>query len=510
MLRSSSRRLSSRNRSSEVASCESVSVEVLEQRALLAAPQDLTFSFAGTTVNVNWSAEPDAMSYDIWINNLTTNVSQFVRNQNLPTNSYSGTFTNGSFMTWVRAKMSNGSYTGWSEPAAFTINGLIRMVTPTGEFKDESLSEKFSWSTYKDASGYQLWVTNTTMNTRVIYEQNLPASQTTYTASFNLPPSSYNAWVRPKFGGTPGAWSPVSKFKITPREITITGGTTGPLGGTFDRTPTITWEAAPVSMVYDITVVSVSSLLVAYQRTNLTGTSHTLATPLKQDSYRVTVIGHNSALGLQTPPQPAQINLVIGFPGGGSAGSSYAGNRVLNVAGVPGVMFFDVYVETVDGPGENPIFRDSSAPGPTVTLPASLQAGRYRVWTRGIHIEDGYTFYTSWTLVPVYFTIASSTQPPNPDPADLRLDLDGLPSPSEMLVAANAVTAAERLSDGDSSTVQRGADGHPALESKSARNTAPQHPGIGVEEKLTMGEGRAIRQVEADEPVIDDYLLALI
>jgi len=508
MFRCHSRRTSRRNHSSVVASFESVSSEVLETRVLLAAPQDLAFNFSGTTVNATWTAEPDAQSYDIWINNLTTNVSQFVRNQNLQTNSYSGTFTTGSFKTWVRAKMANGSYTDWSEPAAFTIDGLVRVIAPTGEFKDESFAEKFSWSKYKGSAGYQLWVTNTTTNQRVIYEQNLPATQTNYTASFNLPPSSYRAWVRPKFGDKLGAWSPVSNFKITPREITITGGTTGPQGATFNRIPTITWEAAPISMEYDLTIVSISTQQVAYSRTNLAGTSHTLATPLKQDLYRVTVIGHNSALNLQTPPQPSQIDLVIGFVGGGSAGASYAGNRVLNVAGVPGVMLFDVYVETVDGPGQNPVFRDSSAPGPTVTLPNSLPAAKYRVWTRGIHVESGYSFYTSWTLIPVYFSITSLTQPSHQNPAALSLGLDRLPS--EVLVLADVATAEEQLPEVDLSTVLRGAEDQPALESKSYQNMGPQRSADVVREKLMISEVQAFSQLEADEPVIDSFLLALI
>ncbi|HQZ68778.1 MAG TPA: hypothetical protein PLY87_27010, partial [Planctomycetaceae bacterium] len=138
----------------------------------------------------------------------------------------------------------------------------------------------------------------------------------------------------------------------------------------------------------------------------------------------------------------------------------------------------------------------------------SLPAAKYRVWTRGIHVESGYSFYTSWTLIPVYFNITSLTQPSHQNPADLSLELDGLPS--EVLVLADATTAAEQLTEVDPSIVRRGADDQPAHESKSNQNMRPQRSADVVREKLLISEVLAISQLEADEPVIDSFLLALI
>ena|GEM_PF-4872554 len=88
------------------------------------------------------------------------------------------------------------------------------------------------------------------------------------------------------------------------------------------------------------------------------------------------------------------------------------------------------------------------------------------------------------------------------------MELDGLPS--EVLVLADATTAAEQLTEVDPSIVRRGADDQPAHESKSNQNMRPQRSADVVREKLLISEVLAISQLEADEPVIDSFLLALI
>ena len=391
----------------------------------------LDVSITGNIVSINWQAQPGATAYDIWINNETTNTAQFVRNQNLLTNTYSGNFTGGSFKAWVRAKLQSGAWSEWSLPSSFTIDGPIRMQSPVGTFKDGTGDETFVWSKYKDATGYQLWVTYTTTNTRVIYQENLAAQTTSYSSPTDLPPGSYSSWVRPKFAGnTFGVWSPVLKSVITPREIKITGGITGPLGGTFNRTPTITWRAGEVPMVYDLTVRTIfGSPNLVYSRTGLTGTSHLLTTPLNTGSYVVAIVGR-STTGLQTPTPLGEVNLVIGFPTAQNQTPTYvAGTRTLNWVPVAGATQYDLQVDFL-GPNpapQNSIFRNTAATGTSQVLPNSLPTGTYRAWIRSIRVEGGYTFYGTWTLSPLRFSITSLT--PEPDATeslDLQLALDDL------------------------------------------------------------------------------------
>ncbi len=391
-------------------------------------PLDVTI--AGNNVSINWQAQPGASAYDIWINNETTNTAQFVRNQNLPTNTYSGNFTGGSFKVWVRAKLQSGAWSEWSLPSLFTMDGPIRMQSPVGTFKDGTGDETFVWSKYKDATGYQLWVTYTTTNTRVIYQDSLAAQTTSYSAPTDLPPGSYSSWVRPKFaGGTFGVWSQVLKSVITPREIKITGGITGPLGGTFNRTPTITWRAGEVPMVYDLTVrTNLGPPNLVYSRTGLTGTSHLLTTPLNTGSYIVAIVGR-STTGITTPTPLAEVNLVIGFPTAQNQAPTYAGNRTLNWVAVAGAMHFDLQVDSL-GPSpaaQNSLFRNKMATGTSQVLPNSLPPGNYRAWIRSVRVEGGYTFFGTWTLSPLKFSITSLTQESEAsDPLDLQLAVDDL------------------------------------------------------------------------------------
>ncbi|MBC7968332.1 MAG: hypothetical protein H7Z17_20695 [Fuerstia sp.] len=182
-------------------------------------------------------------------------------------------------------------------------------------------------------------------------------------------------------------------------------------------------------MVYDLTVRTTGGIpTTIYSRTGLTGTSHLLTTPLNTGSYIVAIVGR-STTGLTTPEPLAEVNLVIGFPGGQYQAPTYPENRTLAWGAVAGATHYDLQVDYL-GPNqaaENSIYRNSAAMGTSQVLPNSLPLGNYRAWIRSVRVEGGYTFYGTWTLSPLRFSITSLT--PESDATeslDLQLALDDL------------------------------------------------------------------------------------
>ena len=364
----------------------------------------VSVSFSGANTTLTWPAPAGATAYDLWIDDDVNKVSQYVRNRDLVTNSYTGTFPSSTYRVWVRAKLANGFLTNWSSPAGFTTGGTMRLVNPTANFTDGKGDEAFVWSKVKNATGYELWVTNTITNTRIIHQPNLASSVTTYLADFDLGPASYAVWVRPKFvGNTFGAWSPVRNFTIQPnRPITVTGG----LGPVFDTTPTITWQAASYATSYEIWISRKGEPAAIYRRVNLpaASTSHTVDTALPVGEYDLWVRAYGPN-GIASPWGTAN-RLSVGF---GTVNSQpyISAPRTLSWAAIPGATRYDLWVDYLcsSQPAENQIVRVTTLTETTYVLPAALPSGNYRAWVRGFRTENGVTFTSIWSVYPGNFTL---------------------------------------------------------------------------------------------------------
>lgn len=353
-------------------------------------------------VTLNWPQVTNAVAYDVWVNDDTNAISQFRRDTNVLTNSWTGTFLTGTFRAWVRAKLTNGSVTAWSVPQAFTVDGPIRIVNPAGTFVDGRGDEIFQWSQVKGASKYHLVVNSVTTGTQVINESDLPGSSTSYSSPTDLVPGTYNAWVRSRAAnGTWGAWSPVRTFTITAKPIVITGGT----APSFDRTPTLTWQAGPVPMTYEVWISRRGQSAAIYRKTGLTDLTHTVTTALAPGEYDVWVRG-TTANGI-TSAWGTATRMTIGF---GPANSTLAavGKRLLSWNPIASADSYELYMDYLGGASaaQQQIVRLSGLTDTSYLLGASLPAGRYRAWIRAVHVENGATFYSAWVATSAPFTIS--------------------------------------------------------------------------------------------------------
>jgi subtilisin-like proprotein convertase family protein len=266
-----------------------VNIDVLDHE-----PPILTGPTAATPLSkptITWTALAGAIRYDVWISNMTTGVSQTVRDINVPTNSFvpPENLGIGRYRVWVRA-INQQEITGfWSVGSDFFVNTppVITSPSPTVSFA----SSKFptiTWSAVPDATEYELWVNNLTTNRpRVIYRAGAVALTTTsYTSQVELPSGTYKIWVRGlNTQGEAGLWSAgVVHTVLAPPAIMQPIG-----GGTFDRTPTFSWTAVTGATNYDLWVGDGNTNAVVIRNKFVTTTSYTAMQDMPVGDYRVWV-----------------------------------------------------------------------------------------------------------------------------------------------------------------------------------------------------------------------------
>ncbi len=93
---------------------------------------EISASFNGAATTITWPSVGGPNGYDIWIDDVTRGIRQYIRNQNLTTNSFTNNFPNGTYKVWVRSKDIAGGF--WSQPTFITVGEAPRLLGPTGTF----------------------------------------------------------------------------------------------------------------------------------------------------------------------------------------------------------------------------------------------------------------------------------------------------------------------------------------------------------------------------------------
>lgn len=140
-----------------------------------------------------WDAVTGASQYDVWINNLTTNTSEFVRDTDVSATSLPlSTLTPGAYRGWVRARDEFGGNYAWSSAYDFSYQAASRPLAPAGS--GHSATPLFTWITVSGATRYELWVSSLDGGGRVIHQQNLTG--TSWTPGQSLSAGNYRIWIR--------------------------------------------------------------------------------------------------------------------------------------------------------------------------------------------------------------------------------------------------------------------------------------------------------------------------
>ena len=256
------------------------------------------------TPTLNWVALPGAVKYDVWIDNLSTGQSQFVRNMNVVGTSFipPSNLPMGSYRAWVRGVDASGTAATWAVPVNFRV--LLPVTVPAAAPSTFDRTPTFTWNAVPGAFGYNLIVRNANTGVTVLVPTGITG--TSFTPMTNLPVNPYRWQV------TAVATSGLQSQSATVQELYVGGRLTllTPSGLTSDTTPTFTWTPVTDAVTYEVFVTRADVLTAGIiNSTGLVGTSFTPVTPLPVGTYRawVRAISTTAEIG----PWSLQVNFMV-------------------------------------------------------------------------------------------------------------------------------------------------------------------------------------------------------
>lgn len=364
-----------------------------------------------TIARVEWTASTGAASYDLWIRNLTTGESEYIREKTLPSSRtwYESTaLPQASYRVWVRAAGATGKYSAWSEARDFMVDILPpnapTVTGPVGTGSSNTvttLSPIFQWTSALRAAKYDLWVSNfTTGQGQIIRQSSLETLS--YTAS-QLPQGDYKAWVRGiNSANEVGPWSSTFSFVI---DEPVPGSTqliapVVPSSGVIETAmPRVAWNsvagAATYQMRIDNLTLSTAQVVLV---TGLTGTEYTLTRNQRLGEYQyaamVRAVNQSGEFGAWSSALQFRVNVptpvapTVLAPTGTSSDRTPLFRWTHQTVGFR----YEIYVRDLTRNVSSSVSVDtfqlnSAGTEASFSLPDSsaLSAGNFRVWIRAFN-----------------------------------------------------------------------------------------------------------------------------
>lgn len=243
--------------------------------------QTLTKMQGTSQPTLRWNALPGAAKYDVWLDNLTTQQSQYIRAPQITGTEWTpGTeLPIGRYRIWVRGIDSSELAAQWSAARDFDV--MPAPVVTGGANPTFDRTPEFRWNAVPGAIQYEVYVRNMINGSTTIHQKNIAA--TNWTPVSNLADGPYRWWVIAVNGqGFRSQWS-------APVDIYVGGRSTmlAPIGTTSDLTPTFHWQTVEGAASYQIWVNRTDVASVAISLSGLSTTSHTPAQTLALGIYRV-------------------------------------------------------------------------------------------------------------------------------------------------------------------------------------------------------------------------------
>ena len=247
-----------------------------------------------TTQTFTWNSIEGAVSYNLWVDNLTTGTTRAIF-VNVPhvNNAAQITYTpptqmQASSYRWlVQAVPASGDFAAFSAAKDFVIP-IPSITSPRGNVTTGT--PIFRWNGVPEFVAYDLWVNNiATGSNQVIRERNLPANPKTYVPALPLQNGDFKAWIRGiDADGLFSQWSAVADFSIN-ATISDAPILIAPRTISFNNLPTFTWQGVANAARYEILVKDVTNTAqpTVINVSTIVGTSYTAVTTLPPNrNYR--------------------------------------------------------------------------------------------------------------------------------------------------------------------------------------------------------------------------------
>lgn len=231
---------------------------------LLTGPRGADDSPTITTTNplFTWSQAARAVKYELLVNNLTTQTSKVISENNIRTNFFRATanMPQGNYRAWVRGINVAGEVGRWSPGLDFTVDeptpAVPVIVAPSANSLNfvEDSNPTFVWEAEPPAFAYDFTLFNVTLNKSAFTVRGLSDTQYTVTTAQRLGEYTYRALVRSvNSSGDVSDWS--RPFTI---QVDVPNATTptliGPGGTLTDRTPIFSWVHTSTSFRYELLI----------------------------------------------------------------------------------------------------------------------------------------------------------------------------------------------------------------------------------------------------------------
>lgn len=334
---------------------------------------------------ISWNPVNGADDYVLYISPWNDSAAAVV-NMTLTETSYtlSNALPNGSWRAWVRARSSQGGYSGWSAPVQFRV-ASAPTLTPDS-FVTDSDTPTLTWDAVPGAQTYNVYINNlTTGATGVVNMTGI--SGTSYTAGSSLDFGTQRVWVQAvDEDGLGSGWSP-------PVEIWNGADPISGTGASLNMRPTFSWEPIPGATSYHFYMFNGG---VTTSETGLSTNSYTPSADLSYGAARWWVQATGPG-GTTWWGDPQDLNI------GGGPTLTMTSATVVSWDAVDGADRYGIWIDRVSPPSYGIVNRDDLT---TTTYDlAGLQRSRpYRVWVRAI-MEGGTT--GAWSnAVDMYWTLA--------------------------------------------------------------------------------------------------------
>ncbi|MEJ7593357.1 MAG: CAP domain-containing protein [Planctomycetaceae bacterium] len=372
-----------------------------------------------------WSAISNAATYEVYVNNVTTNVPRVVNVTGIAATSYTTTvdLPIGTFNVWVRGFTAAGLASGWSPAAVWKLRPTTTVLDsgrtePSGNFR-------INWNPIPGASTYGVWINRLTSST-IEYLREPEVDGTTLSVS-NFDVGSYGVWVRARnTAGDLVGWSAQGTINVNyaPSGISV-------IAEDLTSTPSLNWSSVGGASLYDVWIDNLTTGASAVVRnTAVQGTTLEL-TGLSPASYRAYVRGRD-------------------LPGGGfyqwSSGFDFEVGRApritaptgngqpvrptINWTSVSGAARYEIWLANLTTGGREIIDANVLTTSYTTTTDLT-SSNNYRVWIRAF---DGSGAASSWSLSTTFTIAATSLRASN---TDQRMSPIGNPLLEHLFVTAD-------------------------------------------------------------------------
>ena len=346
-----------------------------------------------------WTAISNATTYQVYVNNVTTNQARVVNATDIAANSYTTAvdLPIGTFNVWVRGFTSAGLASAWSPAAVWKLRPTTTVLN-SGR-TESSGNFRIEWNPIPGASTYDVWINRLTSSTIEYYRNTSVIGNTLWVSNFDV--GSYGIWVRASnAAGDIVGWSPQAIINVNYAPVGISVIATG-----LTSTPSLTWSPVGGAALYDVWIDNLTTGASAVVRnSSVQGTTLELS-GIPPASYRAFVRGRDlpggryyvwsSAFDFEVGRAPRII-----LP----RGNGQPVRPTITWTSVSGAARYEIWLANLTTGireiSETNLLSTSYTPTTDLT-----NSHNYRVWIKAF---DSSGAASLWSL-PVTFTIASNS-----------------------------------------------------------------------------------------------------